>query len=67
MYLTVHGVQIPGTITLCHHYARTAAKPYKQAYQKVDKSAGGTHSCQRVGAHKVTYDQGIGRIVQLLE
>ena len=67
VHLPVHGIGVMCAPALGNDDARAAAKPDEQAHQQVDEGPCCAHRGQRVCAHKVTDDQGVRRVVQLLE
>ena len=67
VHLPVHGIGVMCAPALGNDDACAAAKPDEQAHQQVDEGPCCAHRGQRVCAHKVTDDQGVRRVVQLLE
>ena len=58
----VAGTEIPG-----HHHARAQRGAGKEIHQQQDQRAGGRYAGQRGLAQKLAHDQGVRRVVQLLE
>ena len=67
VHLAVHFIVVPRAKALGNNHPRAAAQAHKKPHQQLHKRAGCPHSRQRLGTHKVADDQGIHRIVQLLE
>ena len=67
VHLAVHFIVGPCAKALGNNHPRAAAQAHKKPHQQLHKRAGCPHSRQRLGTHKIADDQGIHRIVQLLE
>ena len=67
VYLPVHHVPVACAVALRDDDPRAAAQPRKKAHQQLHERAGGAHRSQRPGAHKIAHDEGVHRVVQLLE
>ena len=52
---------------LRHHDARTHRDALTEADEQEDGRATGADGCQRIAAHKVADDDGVGGVVQLLK
>ena len=67
----VHGnlgiLPILGPQVLGHHDAGTHGHALAEADEQEDGRAAGANGCQSVAAQEIAHDDGIGRIVQLLE
>ena len=62
-----HTLAVPRPVGLGKHHGGTGTDTDKKAVDHAHQRAGGPHRCQRFGAHQTANDDGIHRVVHLLE
>ena len=63
----VRALPVLGSQKLGHHDTGTHGDALAEPDEQEDGRAAGADGCQRVAAHKVAHDDGIGGVVQLLQ